>query len=98
MKYLLSLIFICSMLITSCSDTPITDIEDEGELPELPLPDEPDKPVTSLPPLRVAGRYLKNEAGEVVNLHGFAQTYSPFSIKTGGTIMMWQVVSVITSC
>lgn len=83
MKYLLSLIFICSMLITSCSDTPITDIEDEGELPELPLPDEPDKPVTSLPPLRVAGRYLKNEAGEVVNLHGFAQTYSPFFNQNG---------------
>lgn len=32
----------------------------------------------NLPSLHVDGRYLKNEAGEIVNLHGFAQTYSPF--------------------
>lgn len=31
--------------------------------------------------LHVDGRYLKNEAGEVVNLHGFAQTFSPYFNK-----------------
>ncbi|WP_270539372.1 cellulase family glycosylhydrolase [Bacteroides zhangwenhongii] len=28
--------------------------------------------------LHVEGRYLKNTAGEIVNLHGFAQTFSPY--------------------
>ncbi len=31
-----------------------------------------------LTPLHVEGKYLVNEDGEVVNLHGFAQTFSPF--------------------
>lgn len=31
-----------------------------------------------LPALHVEGRYLKNTAGEIVNLHGFAQTFSPY--------------------
>ena len=30
-----------------------------------------------LPPLKVEGRYLTDTHGNVVNLHGFAQTYSP---------------------
>lgn len=32
----------------------------------------------NLSPLHVEGRYLKNTAGEIVNLHGFAQTFSPY--------------------
>lgn len=28
--------------------------------------------------LHIEGRYLKDETGKIVNLHGFAQTYSPF--------------------
>ena len=28
--------------------------------------------------LHVEGRYLKNEQGKIVNLHGFTQTYSPY--------------------
>ncbi len=40
---------------------------------------EPETPAEAkLPILRVEGRYLKNEKGEIVNLHGFTQTYSPF--------------------
>lgn len=31
-----------------------------------------------LPALHVEGRYLKNVSGEIVNLHGFAQTFSPY--------------------
>lgn len=31
-----------------------------------------------MPKLRVEGRYLKDTTGHIVNLHGFAQTYSPW--------------------
>lgn len=31
-----------------------------------------------MPKLRVEGRYLKDSHGHIVNLHGFAQTYSPW--------------------
>lgn len=31
-----------------------------------------------MPKLRVEGRYLKNMDGEIVNLHGFAQSYDPY--------------------
>lgn len=31
-----------------------------------------------MPKLHVDGRYLKDSAGHIVNLHGFAQTYSPW--------------------
>lgn len=70
----------CVVLFASCSDDKIT----EPEKPEDPIdnPETPSKPtepsVDILPRLQVVGRYLKNEAGEIVNLHGFTQTYSPF--------------------
>lgn len=32
----------------------------------------------SMPQLHVEGRYLKDNSGHIVNLHGFAQTYSPW--------------------
>ena len=81
MKHWFFLIFICSLLLSSCSDTPIPEAEEQEKLPELPVtvePDEKDEPVTALPQLRIAGRFLKNDASQVVNLHGFAQTYRPF--------------------
>jgi len=31
-----------------------------------------------MPELHVEGRYLKDSTGHIVNLHGFAQTYSPW--------------------
>ena len=31
-----------------------------------------------MPKLHVEGRYLKDSTGHIVNLHGFAQTYSPY--------------------
>ncbi len=36
-----------------------------------------------LSPLHVEGRYIKDEAGNIVNLHGFAQTYSPWFNERG---------------
>ncbi len=38
---------------------------------------------SNLPELTVSGRYLKDESGRVVNLHGFAQTYSPWFNEEG---------------
>lgn len=38
---------------------------------------------TLLPSLHVEGRYLKDTHGNVVNLHGFAQTYSPYFNERG---------------
>ena len=70
--------FVGFILLSSCSDNTIQ---------EVVLPEEPVEPVdpdlvpgdnNTLPLLSVVGRYLKNAEGEIVNLHGFTQTYSPF--------------------
>ncbi|NPD90767.1 family 43 glycosylhydrolase [Xylanibacter muris] len=37
----------------------------------------------AMPRLRVEGRYLKDSHGNIVNLHGFAQTYSPWFNEHG---------------
>src|SRR5665647_233134 len=36
-----------------------------------------------MPQLHVEGRYLKDPQGNIVNLHGFAQTYSPWFNEQG---------------
>lgn len=80
MRRFLNILLMCVVLFASCSDDKIP----EPEKPEEPIdnPETPSKPteptVDILPRLQVVGRYLKNEAGEIVNLHGFTQTYSPF--------------------
>lgn len=63
-------------MMYACSDDAVIVSEEVPKIPEKPETEEPD--VSGLPRLRVVGRYLKNERGESVNLHGFAQTYSPF--------------------
>ena len=65
-------------MLSSCSDdkTPITE-EPPKENPTTPE-DETTDEESVLPVLTVVGRYLKNNKGEIVNLHGFAQTYSPY--------------------
>ena len=63
-------------MMYACSDDAVKVPEEVPEIPGKPETEEPD--VSGLPRLRVVGRYLKNERGETVNLHGFAQTYSPF--------------------
>lgn len=37
----------------------------------------------AMPRLHVEGRYLKDTHGNIVNLHGFAQTYSPWFNERG---------------
>lgn len=63
-------------MMYACSDDAVKVPEEVPEIPGKPETEEPD--VSGLPRLHVVGRYLKNERGETVNLHGFAQTYSPF--------------------
>ncbi len=36
-----------------------------------------------LPPLKVEGRYLKDPHGNIINLHGYAQTFSPWFNERG---------------
>lgn len=70
--------FVGFILLSSCSDNTIQEVV----LPEEPVaPVDPDPEPgdnNTLPLLSVVGRYLKNAKGEIVNLHGFTQTYSPF--------------------
>lgn len=74
--------FLLGVSLVACSDETIPE-QSEKQEPEQsvePNPDpEPEPPAEAkLPVLNVSGRYLKNEKGEIVNLHGFTQTYSPF--------------------
>lgn len=63
-------------LIYACSDEVVKVPDEVADIPKKPEIEEPEPSV--LPRLQIVGRYLKNESGETVNLHGFAQTYSPF--------------------
>ena len=63
-------------------------LDDKKPIPDTPVvPEEPkDEPVIedNAPlELNVVGRYLMDLQGNIVNLHGFGQTYSPFF--NGGT-------------
>lgn len=60
-------------LFVSCTDDMIAP---PLQTPELETPDIGDR--AELKALHVDGRYLKDDEGNIVNLHGVAQTYSPF--------------------
>ena len=81
-KRILSMLLCLGVMLlwASCADDEIKEIVQPEEPTESVDPNpEPETPVEAkLPILRVEGRYLKNEKGEIVNLHGFTQTYSPF--------------------
>lgn len=49
-----------------------------------------------LPPLSVEGRYLTDTHGNVVNLHGFAQTYSPWFNEQGTKWSDYDVAGCLT--
>lgn len=77
-------IFIVLQGLVSCF--PDDYAEDESPQPVIPSPPPEEKPdgTDSLPDdgtplkLNVVGRYLVDDQGNRVNLHGFGQTYSPF--------------------
>ncbi len=74
-------LFFC-LFFSACSEESLPPEPKPKPQPEVEEPQpkpEPEEAVTNvLPSLNVVGRYLKNEKGEIVNLHGFTQTYSPF--------------------
>ena len=83
--------FLLAVFMTVCIVSCGPDIEPEEKPdPVVPAPDpepgpepdpEPDPEPTPVPAyngIRVDGRNLVDEAGNVVVLHGFGQTYSPF--------------------
>lgn len=79
-----SLLLFC---LSACSDETkeLEEIIPPQEEPEKPeeepeeKPEEPEEPEDQTPlVLNVVGRYLKDAEGNIVNLHGFGQTYSPF--------------------
>lgn len=81
MRYLFTFFIIHTLILMSCSESPIPEIPDEPVIDkeeEVTEPPTTDNVESKLPKLQVVGRYLRNENGEKVNLHGFAQTYSPF--------------------
>lgn len=83
MKKSLWILLILGLMVGACTDDPDLPPKDDPEEPiEEPKPEPPIETET-LPLLRVEGRYLKNPQGEIVNLHGFTQTYSPFFNNNG---------------
>ncbi len=80
MKYFLTIFILNSLFLISCSETPLPEISEKPitDKEEVTEPPVVDKTESKLPKLYVEGRFLKNETGEIINLHGFAQTYSPF--------------------
>ncbi|MDR0895095.1 MAG: glycoside hydrolase family 5 protein [Prevotellaceae bacterium] len=72
------LIWLLSALLIACSgkENPETDEPENSEPADTTIVTPPAEPLS--PRLHVEGRYLKDADGNIVNLHGFCQTYSPF--------------------
>ena len=66
-------------------ENPKEEIEGPKEEPKEEPEDDPiEEPEDNTPlALNVVGRYLKDLQGNIVNLHGFGQTYSPFFNEEG---------------
>ena len=90
-RFLVALMVAAALCFTACAPEDIPETEDEKGEVKPPWHDKEDKEETpSDPPttpepedntpleLNVVGRYLKDAQGNIVNLHGFGQTYSPF--------------------
>ena len=89
-RFLVALMVAFALCLTACSpeDIPEDGKEETGEV-KPPWHDKEDNEETPVDPtpepedntpleLNVVGRYLKDTQGNIVNLHGFGQTYSPF--------------------
>lgn len=103
MKNIVNLLLFLFVFLSACSDDSILE-ELKPEPPksdvEEPKPDDDsensgDNQNSVLPILNVVGRYLKNEKGEIINLHGFTQTYSPFFNNNAWNDYDVQAVSII---
>lgn len=79
MKYTIILFSLLCLFFCACSDSPMSGAQ-QPTVPVKPDESEPDATTftAKLPVLRTAGRYLQDANGKRINLHGFAQTYSPY--------------------
>ena len=86
MKRIIGILTLSCLLFSACGKDEIPQEENEKKTEETTpgddtggdeSDDDPDSPKLVVP-LHVEGRYLKNEQGKIVNLHGFTQTYSPY--------------------
>lgn len=67
--------------VTSKPVEPVTPVTPEE--PKEPEDPTPEAPATEFSPLHVDGRFLVNEQGRRVIMHGFAQTFSPWFNEQG---------------
>lgn len=83
MKRIIGILTLSCLLFSACGKDEILQEENEKKTEETTpggdtggdeSDDDPDSPKLVVP-LHVEGRYLKNEQGKIVNLHGFTQTY-----------------------
>ena len=89
-------------LAVSCGDDdPVKDNEKPTPDPEPTQPSTPTQPddpgtTTGLSPLHVEGRFIVNGEGRRVNLHGFAQTYSPWFNERGSKWTNYDVAGCLS--
>ncbi len=90
-------------LAVSCGDDdPVKETEKPTPEPTQPsTPSQPDDPGTDptasgLSPLHVEGRFFVNAEGRRVNLHGFAQTYSPWFNERGSKWTNYDVAGCLS--
>ena len=75
----LLLVFALTVFAVSCGPEISPEPDPEPEPPAVtPDPEPEPTPAPTYEGLNVVGRYLQDSQGNIVNLHGFGQTYSPF--------------------
>lgn len=79
MRYYYFLLIAVLLSLASCSKDDPAPVypDDPEEEPEEPINPEP-APVGGFTDLHIDGRYLKNAANEIVNIHGYTQTFSRY--------------------
>lgn len=86
--FLVTVFMVCCW--ASCSGEKLEEVipdppKEEPEVPKEDPKDDPEENPEDHTPLalNVVGRYLKDAQGNIVNLHGFGQTYSPYFNEEG---------------
>lgn len=84
MRRLFFALLSCIVLIACDDDKQVVDYSypEGGETPSVPevptVPEGPSELYGTLPILHTEGRWLCDESGNHVNIHGFWQTYTPW--------------------
>ena len=99
--YLLMVLIACCWF--SCSGEKLEEVipDPPKEEPEAPKEDPKEEPGTEPEDntplvLNVVGRYLKDAQGNIVNLHGFGQTYSPYFNEEGKKWNNYDIANCLT--